>query len=106
MADFRDLAMRARAGRLRAREFAAPTITVTSLGEIGVDTVFPVIHPPQVAMVGVGSLVRRPWVVGDTVVARPVLTLSLAGDHRVTDGRRGAQFLDRIRALIEDPEAS
>ena len=81
------------------------TITVTSLGEEGVDVVLPVIHPPQVAIVGVGSLVVRPWIVGGVVSAAPVVTLSLAADHRVSDGRTGARFLASIRDALQTPEA-
>jgi len=103
MDDFRALVMRARAGRLRASELAAPTIILTSLGEASVDAVFPIIQPPQVAIVGAGSVVERPWVVDGKVVPRQVLTLSLGADHRVTDGRLGAQFLARIAALLADP---
>lgn len=105
MDDFRGLVTRARAGRLRASELAAPTIILTSLGEGSVDAVFPIIQPPQVAIVGAGSVVERPWVVGGAVVPRQVLTLSLGADHRVTDGRLGAQFLARIAARLVQPES-
>ena len=103
MQDFRALVTRARAGRLRASELAAPTIVLTSLGEGAVDAVFPIIQPPQVAIVGAGAIVERPWVVDGEVVPRRVLTLSLGADHRVTDGRLGAHFLARIAALLADP---
>ena len=103
MDDFRALVTRARAGRLRASELAAPTIILTSLGEDSVDAVFPIIQPPQVAIVGAGSVVERPWVVDGKVVPRQVLTLSLGADHRVTDGRLGAQFLARIAAKLAQP---
>ena len=103
MDDFRALVTRARAGRLRASELAAPTIILTSLGEASVDAVFPIIQPPQVAIVGAGAVVERPWVVDGQVVPRQVLTLSLGADHRVTDGRLGAQFLARIAAQLADP---
>jgi pyruvate dehydrogenase E2 component (dihydrolipoamide acetyltransferase) len=103
MDDFRALVTRARAGRLRASELAAPTIILTSLGEDSVDTVFPIIQPPQVAIVGAGSVVERPWIVDGKVVPRQVLTLSLGADHRVTDGRLGAQFLARIAAKLVQP---
>jgi len=105
MDDFRALVTRARAGRLRASELAAPTIILTSLGEDSVDAVFPIIQPPQVAIVGAGSVVERPWVVDGKVVPRQVLTLSLGADHRVTDGRLGAQFLARIAAKLVQPES-
>jgi pyruvate dehydrogenase E2 component (dihydrolipoamide acetyltransferase) len=103
MDDFRALVTRARAGRLRASELAAPTIILTSLGEDSVDAVFPIIQPPQVAIVGAGSVVERPWIADGEVVARQVLTLSLGADHRVTDGRLGAQFLARIAAKLVKP---
>jgi len=103
MDDFRALVTRARAGRLRASELAAPTIILTSLGEASVDAVFPIIQPPQVAIVGAGAVVERPWVVDGKIVPRQVLTLSLGADHRVTDGRLGAQFLARIAARLQSP---
>ena len=103
MDDFRALVTRARAGRLRASELAAPTIILTSLGDASVDAVYPIIQPPQVAIVGAGAVVERPWVVDGKVLPRQVLTVSLGADHRVTDGRLGAQFLARIAALLADP---
>ena len=103
MDEFRDLVARARAGRLRASELSAPTIIVTSLGDSPVDTVFPIIQPPQVAIVGAGAIAERPWVVAGQVVPRQVLGLSLGADHRVTDGRLGARFLARIAERLLDP---
>jgi pyruvate dehydrogenase E2 component (dihydrolipoamide acetyltransferase) len=103
MADFRELVARARAGRLRASELAAPTIILTSLGEDSVDAVFPIIQPPQVAIVGAGAVVARPWVVDGSVVPRQVITLSLGADHRVTDGRLGAQFLAALARRVCTP---
>jgi pyruvate dehydrogenase E2 component (dihydrolipoamide acetyltransferase) len=103
MNDFRDLVARARAGRLRASELAAPTVILTSLGEAYVETVLPIIQPPQVAIVGAGAVVERPWVIDGKVVPRRVLTLSLGADHRVTDGRLGAHFLARVAALLAEP---
>jgi len=103
MEEFRQLVMRARAGRLRASELAAPTIVLTSLGDSAVDAVFPIIQPPQVAIVGAGPVVVRPWVVDGRVEPRSVVTLSLGADHRVTDGRLGAQFLARIAARVAAP---
>ncbi|MBX3235990.1 MAG: 2-oxo acid dehydrogenase subunit E2 [Nitrospiraceae bacterium] len=105
MRSFQDLVMRARAGTLRSSEMSDPTITVTSLGEQGVETVFGVIYPPQVALVGFGKLVERPWVVGGRILPRPVITVSLSADHRVTDGHRGARFLAELETLLQQPES-
>ena len=105
MADFRALVMRARAGRLRASELAAPTIILTSLGDSAVETVFPIIQPPQVAIVGAGAVATRAGVVDGKVLPRQVLSLSLAADHRVTDGRLGARFLGRIVERLADPRS-
>ena len=98
-----DLVARARAGHLRSSELSLATITVTSLGESGAEAVFPIIFPDQVAIVGVGSPCERPWVVDGAVVPRSVLTLSLAADHRVSDGRTGARFLERIATHLAAP---
>ena len=103
MGQFQDLVKRARAGTLRGSELSDPTITVTSLGEQGVDSVLGVIYPPQVALVGFGKVVDRPWVVDGQVVSRPIVTASLSADHRVTDGHRGAAFLSAVDRLLQEP---
>lgn len=100
-----DLVERARRGSLRSSELSEPTLTVTSLGERGVESVFGVIHPPQVAMVGIGKILRRPWVVDDAVVPRATVTLTLSADHRVSDGHRGGLYLAEIERLLQQPEA-
>jgi len=97
-----DLVARAKGGALRASELSSGTVTVTSLGDRGVDTVLGVIYPPQVALVGFGRIAERPWVVQGAVLPRPVVTVSLSADHRVTDGHRGALFLDRIDQLLRE----
>ena len=104
MAALRDLVTRVRAGGLRSSELSDPTITVTSLGDRGCESVFPVIFPPQVAIVGFGTLVERPWAEDGMVGARRVIHASLAGDHRVSDGHRGALFLRAIGELLQKPE--
>jgi pyruvate dehydrogenase E2 component (dihydrolipoamide acetyltransferase) len=103
MAAMRELVTRARAGRLRASELAAPTIVLTSLGEDSVDAVFPIIQPPQVAIVGAGAVAERPWVVEGRILPRQLITLTLGADHRVTDGRLGAQFMAKYARRICDP---
>jgi pyruvate dehydrogenase E2 component (dihydrolipoamide acetyltransferase) len=99
-----DVVRRARAGSLRSSELAEGTISVTSLGDRGVDTVWGVIYPPQVAIVGFGRIVQRPWVVGGQLVPRPVVTASLSADHRVSDGHRGGLFLARVEQLLQVPD--
>jgi pyruvate dehydrogenase E2 component (dihydrolipoamide acetyltransferase) len=103
MAGLRDLVKRARAGTLRSSELSDPTITVTSLGEQGVESVFGIIYPPQVAVLGFGRVMERPWVVGGQVVPRPLVTASLSADHRVTDGHRGGLLLIAIERLLQEP---
>jgi pyruvate dehydrogenase E2 component (dihydrolipoamide acetyltransferase) len=101
----RDLVGRARAGRLRSSEMSEPTITMTNLGEQGVDKVFGVIFPPQLAIVGFGAIREQPWAADGMVGARPVVTATLAGDHRATDGTTGARFLRAVERLLQEPEA-
>jgi pyruvate dehydrogenase E2 component (dihydrolipoamide acetyltransferase) len=96
--------MRARGGGLRSSEMMDATITVTSLGERGADSVLPIIHPPQVAMIGFGRIVERPWAVAGRIEVHPAVTLSLAADHRVSDGHLGSQLLAEIERLLNDPE--
>lgn len=104
MTALRDVVRRARSGGLRASELAAPTLTVTDLGERGVDLVHGVIYPPQVALVGFGAVRPRPWADGDALAVRPVVTATLAADHRVSDGHRGGLFLREIDRLLQAPE--
>lgn len=99
-----DLVSRARAGKLRGSELSDPTITVTSLGEQGVEAVFGVIYPPQAALVGFGKIVERPWAADGKLSVRPVVTATLSADHRVSDGHRGAIFLAAVDRLLQEPE--
>ena len=103
MHGLRDLVQRARTGGLRSSELSDPTITVTNLGDQGVESVFGIIFPPQVALVGFGKLMERPWVVEGQVAVRPVVTASLSADHRVSDGHRGGLFLAALDRLLQDP---
>lgn len=104
MAALKDLVARTRAGRLRGSEMSDPTITVTNLGEQGVEVVHGVIYPPQVALVGFGTIVQRPWAVDGMLTVRPVLTATLAADHRVSDGHRGGLYLAAVANLLQRPE--
>jgi pyruvate dehydrogenase E2 component (dihydrolipoamide acetyltransferase) len=104
MTRLQDLVTRARAGSLKSSEIADPTITVTNLGDQGVEAAFGIIYPPQVALVGLGRIALRPWIVSGQVEARPLLTATLAADHRVTDGHRGGVFLIALDRLLQTPE--
>jgi len=103
-ADMLDLVKRARSGVLRSSEIADATITVTSLGEQGVDELFGIIYPPQVALVGFGRMRERPWAAEGMVGARPVMTATLSADHRASDGHRGARFLAALARMLQEPE--
>jgi len=104
MADMRDLVARTRAGRMRSSEISDPTITVSSMGDRGVEALYGIIYPPQVAIVGFGKPEARPWVVDGEVAPRSVMTITLSADHRVTDGHAGGLFLAEIGQLLQEPE--
>jgi pyruvate dehydrogenase E2 component (dihydrolipoamide acetyltransferase) len=104
MKSLADLVRRARAGSLRSSEMSDPTITVTNLGDQGVDEVFAIIYPPQVAIAGFGRVAPRPWAEDGMIGAVPAVVASLAADHRVSDGHRGARFLAAIAARLQEPE--
>ncbi|MFD8524307.1 dihydrolipoamide acetyltransferase family protein [Streptomyces capillispiralis] len=100
----KDLVTRARTGRLRGSEVSGATITVTNLGDQGVETVFGVIHPPQVALVGFGRVADRPCAVDGLLGVRPVVTVTLSADHRATDGAVGSRYLTAVDRLLQKPE--
>jgi pyruvate dehydrogenase E2 component (dihydrolipoamide acetyltransferase) len=104
MARLRDLVNRARAWKLRSSEVSDPTATVTNLGDRGVETVFPVIIPPQVALIGYGKVAETPVAVNGSVLVHPMVHATLAADHRVTDGHRGALFLGTLGRLLQEPQ--
>jgi len=104
MTKLRDLAARAREGRLRSSELTDPTITVSSLGERGVESLYGIIYPPQVAIVGFGKVTPRPVAIDGKIEVRPMMTTTLAADHRATDGHLGSLFLNEIAALLQGPE--
>ena len=104
MASMRELTRRARSGRLRGSDLIQPSITVSNLGDQGVDSVLGVIYPPQVALVGFGAVVERPWAVDGLIGVRPLVTATLAGDHRASDGATGSRLLKTIDRLLQEPE--
>ncbi len=105
MGAMRDLVQRARSYGLRSSELSDPTVTITSLGDRGAESVLPIIYPPQVAMIGIGRIVTRPWVVDGAIGPRPIVTFTLAGDHRASDGHRGGLLLAEIERLLQEPDA-
>lgn len=104
MRDLTDLIIRARQLKLRSSELSDGTFTISSLGEEGVEAVFGKIYPPQVGLAGFGGIVHRPWAVNGAVAVRPMLTATLAADHRATDGATGSRFLQRVNELLQHPE--
>ncbi|HET9702046.1 MAG TPA: 2-oxo acid dehydrogenase subunit E2, partial [Burkholderiales bacterium] len=104
MAGLADLVQRARAFSLRSSEFSDPTVTVTNLGDQGVDLVHGIIYPPQVALVGFGRVSERVWAEDGKAVVGPAVTASVCADHRVSDGHRGALFLAEIARRMQEPE--
>jgi pyruvate dehydrogenase E2 component (dihydrolipoamide acetyltransferase) len=104
MRRLQDLVARARAGSLKSSELADPTITVTNLGDQGVESAFGIIYPPQVAIIGFGAIAERPWIVSGRIEARPLLVATLSADHRASDGHRGAVLLSAIDRLLQKPD--
>jgi pyruvate dehydrogenase E2 component (dihydrolipoamide acetyltransferase) len=99
-----DLVARVRGGRLRSSELMDATVTLSNLGDDSADMVMPVIYPPQVAIIGVGQVTDRAWVVDGVVLVRKIATVAVAGDHRANDGRTAARFLKHIRHALQNPE--
>ena len=104
MRELLDVTGRVRGGTLRSSELSDSTITVTNLGDLGVEEAFAVIYPPQVAIVAFGRVMSRPWVVDDRVEPRTVLTATISADHRAVDGRRAGQFLAAVDRRLQAPE--
>lgn len=104
MARLSDLVARVRAGRLRSSELMEGTVTLSNLGERTADALMPLIYPPQVAIIGCGQIAQRPWVSEGAIVIRSLMTVTVAGDHRVSDGRRAAQFLSVLDELLKRPD--
>lgn len=104
MRELAALVKRTRAGSLKSSELSEATVTVTNLGEQSVESVFGVIYPPQVALIGFGQITERPWIVDGQLAIAPVVTASLSADHRISDGHRGALFLAELREQLQQPE--
>lgn len=102
-AEVRELADQAREGKLPLERLKGGTFTITNLGMYGIDSFSPIINQPEVAILGVNTLKEMPVVVNGEITIRPIMNLSLTADHRVVDGAVAAEFLQRIKALMENP---
>jgi pyruvate dehydrogenase E2 component (dihydrolipoamide acetyltransferase) len=105
MLQLRDLVARVRSGRIRGSEMSDPTVTLSILGEATADSLQPVIYPPQVAIIGCGAIRERPWALANQIAIRRVMTVTVAGDHRVSDGRAAGRFVNRLDTILQNPEA-
>lgn len=105
MTALNDLIPRARALKLRSSELSSSTITLTNLGDAGADTVFGIIYPPQVAIVGLGNITEQPFAENGMLGIRSLANVTLAGDHRATDGLTGSRFLSSLDKYLQNPEA-
>ncbi|MDH3249386.1 MAG: 2-oxo acid dehydrogenase subunit E2 [Acidimicrobiia bacterium] len=104
MAALDDLVRRARSWKLRTSEMASATATLTNLGDRGVGTAFPIVIPPQVAIVGLGRVMDRPVAIDGMLAVRPTVDATLTADHRVSDGHRGGLFLSALEQRLQEPE--
>ncbi|HPZ76914.1 MAG TPA: dihydrolipoamide acetyltransferase family protein [Thermosynergistes sp.] len=98
-----ELIERARGNKLTPDDISGGTFTITNLGMFDVRDFTPIINPPQCAILGVGAMTDRPVAIDDSVVIRPIMVLSLTFDHRIVDGAQGAQFLKRVKELVQNP---
>ena len=103
MGRLKGLVARARQGRLSGDDATDPSITITNLGDLGVEVVYPIIYPPQLAMVGLGRISNRPWAIGDSLAVRPVVTVTLAVDHRAVNGHQAGLFLGAVTRALQAP---
>jgi pyruvate dehydrogenase E2 component (dihydrolipoamide acetyltransferase) len=97
-----DLASRAAKGELNLSEVTGGTFTVSNLGMFGIESLDPIINPPQVAILGVGKVENRPVIEGEAIRSKPMVYLSLTFDHRIIDGADAARFLSELKKKLED----
>jgi pyruvate dehydrogenase E2 component (dihydrolipoamide acetyltransferase) len=103
-AELSDIAARARVGKLAPDDFKDSTFTLSNAGNIGGVFATPIINFPEVAIMGIHTMRKMPRCVGEDIVARDVMMLSISIDHRLVDGADGARFMVRVRELLEDPD--
>ena len=102
-AEVKELASLARAGKLPPEKLQGGTFTITNLGMYGIESFSPIINQPEVAILGVNTMEDKVVVLNGEITIRPVMNLSLTADHRVVDGSVAAQFLQRVKSLMENP---
>lgn len=102
-AEVKELASLAREGKLPPDKLRGGTFTITNLGMYGIESFTPIINQPEVAILGVNTMADKPVVVNGQLEIRPIMNLSLTADHRVVDGSVAAQFLQRVKQLMENP---
>lgn len=98
-----NLAVKAREDKITLEDMTGGTFTITNGGVFGSMMGTPIINPPQSAILGMHATKNRPVVVGDKIVARPIMYVALTYDHRIIDGREAVIFLKQIKELVEDP---
>jgi pyruvate dehydrogenase E2 component (dihydrolipoamide acetyltransferase) len=101
--EVRELATRAKARRLKTEEYTGSTFSVSNLGMFGIDQFTAIINPPEAGILAIGAVEAKPVVVGEAVVVRRRMRVTMSCDHRVIDGATGAKFLATLRRLIENP---
>ncbi|UCB44729.1 MAG: 2-oxo acid dehydrogenase subunit E2 [Spirochaetota bacterium] len=99
-----ELMDKARNKNLALDDITGGTFTISNLGTFGVDAFTPLINPPECAILGIGKILKRAWVVNEQIEIRPIATFSLTFDHRIVDGAQAARFLQRIKEILENPK--
>jgi len=99
----KDLAARATAGSLHSQEYTGGTFAISNLGMFDVTSFAAIIHPPQTAVVAVGTVTKRPVVKDDEIVVAQIMTTTLSADHRIVDGAEGARFLIEVKEQLQNP---
>ena len=104
MADLNDLIPRARNLKLRSSELSDSTFTLTSVGESGADTLYGIIYPPQTGLIGIGRISEQPWAENGMLDVRSCVSVTLAADHRASNGLSGSRFLSAFNQFLQKPE--
>jgi len=104
MADLNDLIPRARNLKLRSSELSDSSFTLTSIGESGADTLYGIIYPPQTGLIGIGRISEQPWAENGMLDVRSCVSVTLAADHRASDGLSGSRFLSAFNQFLQKPE--